>query len=105
MDPDLGYLLHRLRIEWFRSERAACDQARRAHAELAALYEQAIEDLMRQGQRATGPPCGARHRGQKRPDDVFPYATQVGPRAMGKRPAPAYSRQRRGISNVLPRVR
>lgn len=42
---DLNYLLHRQQIERSRAQSAGCYQARSAHAALAALYEQAIEEL------------------------------------------------------------
>lgn len=42
---DLNYLLHRLQVERIRAENASCDEARRAHAQLATLYENAIETL------------------------------------------------------------
>lgn len=42
---DLNYFLHRQQIERSRAQSAASDQARSAHAQLAALYEQAIEDI------------------------------------------------------------
>lgn len=42
---DLNYLFHRQQVERFRSERAVCDEARKAHARLAAQYERAIEQL------------------------------------------------------------
>lgn len=42
---DLNYLLQRQQIERIRAQSAACDQARSAHAGLAALYEQAIERI------------------------------------------------------------
>lgn len=42
---DLNYLLHRQQVERFRSESAACDEARDAHARLAALYESEIKRL------------------------------------------------------------
>jgi hypothetical protein len=42
---DLNYLLQRQQIERIRAQSAACDQARGAHAGLAALYEQAIERI------------------------------------------------------------
>jgi hypothetical protein len=41
---DLNYLLHRQQIERIRAEFAASGEARQAHAELASLYEQAIEE-------------------------------------------------------------
>lgn len=44
---DLNYLLHRQQVERFRARSAACDEACNAHAQLAALYERAIEDLLR----------------------------------------------------------
>lgn len=40
---DLNYLFHRQQIERSRAQAATCARARQAHAELAALYEQAIE--------------------------------------------------------------
>jgi hypothetical protein len=42
---DLNYLFHRQQVERFRSESTTCDQARNAHARLAALYEDSIERL------------------------------------------------------------
>ena len=42
---DLNYLLHRQQVERSRTDAAACDEARRAHSQLAALYENAIETL------------------------------------------------------------
>lgn len=44
---DLNYLLHRQQVERCRADAASCDEARRAHAQLAALYESAIETLTR----------------------------------------------------------
>jgi len=41
---DLNYLLHRQQIERVRAQNATCSEARRAHAELASLYELAIEE-------------------------------------------------------------
>jgi len=41
---DLNYLLQRQQIERIRAQNAACGEARRAHAELASLYERAIEE-------------------------------------------------------------
>ena len=42
---DLNYLLYRQQVERSRADAASCDEARRAHAQLAALYEDAIETL------------------------------------------------------------
>lgn len=42
---DLNYLLYRQQVERSRVQRATCDEARRAHAELAALYEARIERM------------------------------------------------------------
>ena len=42
---DLNYLFHRQQIERCREQSAACDESRSAHAQLAALYEQAIEEF------------------------------------------------------------
>lgn len=42
---DLKYLLHRQQLERFRARSATCYEALNAHAQLAALYEQAIEVL------------------------------------------------------------
>lgn len=42
---DLNYLLHRQQVERSRADHASCDEARTAHAQLAALYEDAIEKL------------------------------------------------------------
>ena len=44
-DMDLNYLLHRQQIERSRALSASSDQARSAHAQLARLYEQAIEEI------------------------------------------------------------
>ena len=44
---DLNYLLHRQQVERSRADAASCDEARRAHAQLAGLYENAIEALTR----------------------------------------------------------
>jgi hypothetical protein len=57
---DLNYLLHRQQIELSRAKTATCKEARQAHALLAALYENAIEQrtngrisfVTRPGQRA-----------------------------------------------------
>ena len=40
---DLNYLLHRQQVERCRAASASCAAARRAHAQLAGLYEEAIE--------------------------------------------------------------
>ena len=40
---DLNYLLHRQQVERSREASASCTAARKAHAQLAALYEEAIE--------------------------------------------------------------
>jgi hypothetical protein len=53
---DLNYLLHRQQVERSRADGASCDEARRAHAELAALYERAIETLTRGNLRFLGTP-------------------------------------------------
>lgn len=42
---DLNYLLHRQQVERSRADHASCDEARTAHAQLAALYEDAIGKL------------------------------------------------------------
>lgn len=42
---DLSYLLHRQQVERRRAHFASCDEARRAHAQLATLYEEAIKRL------------------------------------------------------------
>lgn len=42
---DLNYLLYRQQIERSKADIASCDEARRAHAHLAELYEHAIEKL------------------------------------------------------------
>jgi hypothetical protein len=42
---DLNYLLYRQQIERSKADNASCDEARRAHAQLAELYEHAIEKL------------------------------------------------------------
>lgn len=44
---DLNYFLHRQQVERSRAETASCEEARMAHAQLAALYEEAIEKLTR----------------------------------------------------------
>ena len=40
---DLNYFIYRLGVERSRARDAASDEARRAHEQLAALYEQVIE--------------------------------------------------------------
>jgi hypothetical protein len=42
---DLNYLLHRQQVERSRARSAGSDQARGAHARLAALYETRIERI------------------------------------------------------------
>lgn len=42
---DLNYLLHRQQVERIRADNASCEEARRAHAQLARLYENAIQRL------------------------------------------------------------
>jgi hypothetical protein len=42
---DMDYLLHRQQVERIRADSASCEEARRAHAQLAVLYEKAIERL------------------------------------------------------------
>ena len=42
---ELLYLLHRQQVERSRADNALCDEARRAHRQLAALYETAIEEI------------------------------------------------------------
>lgn len=44
---DLNYLLHRQQVERSRADTASCEEAREAHAQLAALYEDAIQTLTR----------------------------------------------------------
>lgn len=44
---DLNYLLHRQQVERSRADTASCEEARKAHAQLAALYEDAIQTLTR----------------------------------------------------------
>ena len=41
----LKYLLYRQQIERSKADNASCEEARRAHAQLAELYEHAIEKL------------------------------------------------------------
>lgn len=40
---DLNYLLYRQQVERSRADAASCEAARAAHAQLASLYEDAIE--------------------------------------------------------------
>jgi hypothetical protein len=42
---DLNYLFHRQQQERVRAIDAACDDARRAHQQLAEFYEKRISDL------------------------------------------------------------
>jgi hypothetical protein len=42
---DLNYFLHRQQVERSRADSASCEEARRAHAQLAVLYEDAIATL------------------------------------------------------------
>ena len=44
---DLNYLYHRYQVSLFKSENAACGQARLAHAGLAAAYAERIADARR----------------------------------------------------------
>jgi len=44
---DLNYLLHRQQVERSRADSGSCDEARKAHAQLAALYEEAIGQVTR----------------------------------------------------------
>jgi hypothetical protein len=46
---DLNYLFHRQQVERIRAEKAASDAARKAHEELAAAYEEQINDSTADG--------------------------------------------------------
>jgi hypothetical protein len=51
---DINYLLYREQIERERAERAACEEARAAHSELAQNYREQVEGHRRSAFEAAG---------------------------------------------------
>lgn len=45
IQPDLNYLFQRQQVEHSRAESASTSEARKAHEDLARLYEEEIESL------------------------------------------------------------